>query len=84
MADVRTSTPPIPESRVVARKRTRISVVWVIPIIAAVVGAWVAISRIESEGPKIQIVSDRPKDLTRARPGSNTRASKSARLRPSG
>lgn len=30
--------------------------VWVIPIIAAVVGAWVAISRIESEGPKIEII----------------------------
>src|ERR1700736_3687987 len=56
MADERSSIPPIPESRAVARKRTRISVVWVIPIIAAVVGAWVAISRIESEGPKIQII----------------------------
>ena len=55
MADERTSIPPIPESRAVARKRTRISVVWVIPIIAAV-GAWVAISRIESEGPKIEII----------------------------
>jgi paraquat-inducible protein B len=56
MADERTSIPPVPESRAVARKRTRISVVWVIPIIAAVVGAWVAISRIESEGPKIEII----------------------------
>ncbi len=56
MADDRTSIPPVPESRAVAKKRTPISVVWVIPIIAAVVGAWVAISRIESEGPKIKII----------------------------
>jgi paraquat-inducible protein B len=56
MADERTSIPPVPESRAVARRKTPISVVWVIPIIAAVVGGWVAISRIESEGPKIHIV----------------------------
>jgi paraquat-inducible protein B len=30
--------------------------VWVVPIIAALVGVWVAITRIESEGPKITLV----------------------------
>lgn len=56
MADPQTPPTPIPESRAVARKQTRLSVVWIIPIAAALVGVWVAITRIESEGPKITIV----------------------------
>jgi paraquat-inducible protein B len=40
----------------VPRKRTRLSLVWFIPILAALVGAWVAVARILSEGPKITIV----------------------------
>jgi len=46
---------PVPESRRVSRKRTRLSLVWVIPILAAVVGVWVAITRILAEGPTITI-----------------------------
>jgi paraquat-inducible protein B len=46
----------VPESRNVPRKRTRLSLVWFIPILAAVVGAWVAVTRVMSEGPKITIV----------------------------
>src|SRR5215471_16053339 len=46
--------PRAPQSRAVARKRTRLSPVWVIPIVAA--GAWVAVTRILGEGPKITIV----------------------------
>jgi paraquat-inducible protein B len=34
----------------------RLSLVWVIPILAALVGAWVAVTRVLSEGPKITIV----------------------------
>jgi len=48
--------PRAPESRAVARKRTRLSLVWVIPIVAAAAGAWVAVTRILSEGPEITIV----------------------------
>jgi paraquat-inducible protein B len=48
--------PRVPESRSVARKRTRLSLVWLIPIVAAAAGAWVAVTRILSEGPKITIV----------------------------
>jgi paraquat-inducible protein B len=47
---------PVPESRAVPKKKTRLSLVWFIPIVAALVGAWVAVTRIESEGPKITIV----------------------------
>jgi len=46
----------VPESRSVPKKRTRLSLVWFIPMLAAVVGAWVAVTRVLSEGPKITIV----------------------------
>jgi paraquat-inducible protein B len=46
----------IPESRSVPKKRTRLSLVWFIPILAAIVGAWVAVTQVLSKGPKITIV----------------------------
>ena len=48
--------PSVPQSRNVPKKRTRLSLVWFIPIVAAIVGAWVAVTRVLSEGPKITIV----------------------------
>jgi paraquat-inducible protein B len=45
----------VPESRNVPKKRTRLSLVWFIPILAAVVGAWVAVTRVLSQGPKITL-----------------------------
>jgi len=51
MSDEQTQSPPIPESRTVAKKQTRLSLVWVIPIVAAVIGVWVAVTRILGEGP---------------------------------
>lgn len=56
MADERTPLPPVPESRAIARKQTRLSLVWIIPIVAVLIGVWVAVARIRSEGPKITIV----------------------------
>ena len=56
MAESYRPLPPVPESRAVTKKRTRLSLVWVIPIVAAIAGAWVAVTRILSEGPKITIV----------------------------
>ena len=46
----------VPRSTVVPRRRARISVVWVIPILAAVVALGIAVQRILSEGPTITIV----------------------------
>jgi paraquat-inducible protein B len=46
----------VPESRTLTRGRTRFSAVWVIPIVAALAGVWVAVTRVESEGPKITLV----------------------------
>ena len=55
MPDRETPIPPVPNSRVVSRNRTRLSLVWFIPILAALVGVWVAVTRMLSEGPKITI-----------------------------
>src|ERR1700675_3403754 len=48
--------PGIPQATVVPRRRGRISVVWIIPILAAVVAIGIAVQRILSEGPTITIV----------------------------
>ena len=46
----------LPQATVVPKKSTRISVVWIVPILAAVVAIGIAIQRIVSEGPTITIV----------------------------
>ena len=48
--------PQVPESKTVAKKRARFSLVWVIPIVAAVAGVWIAVTKILNEGPTITIV----------------------------
>src|SRR5271156_1902413 len=48
--------PAVPDSRAVPKKQTRLSLVWFIPIVAALVGVWVAVARIRSEGPNITIM----------------------------
>jgi paraquat-inducible protein B len=47
--------PDLPRATVVPRSRARISVVWVIPVLAAVVALGIAVQRILSEGPTITI-----------------------------
>jgi paraquat-inducible protein B len=56
MPDSDRPLPPVPESKRLPRSRTRLSLVWFIPIVAALVGVWVAVTRVMSEGPKITIV----------------------------
>jgi paraquat-inducible protein B len=56
MADSDQSLPQAPESRAVARRRTHLSLVWLIPIVAAIAGGWVTVTRILAEGPEIRIV----------------------------
>jgi paraquat-inducible protein B len=46
----------IPQATVVPQKRARISVVWVIPILAAVVAVGIAVQQIINQGPTITIV----------------------------
>jgi len=47
---------PIPDSKIRSRRQTRLSLVWIIPIVAAIIGAWVAVVKIMNQGPKIEIV----------------------------
>jgi len=56
MPESDTPMPSVPASRAVSKKRTPLSLVWVIPIVAAAVGVWVAVTRILAEGPEIKIV----------------------------
>jgi len=46
----------LPQATVVPPKRGRISLIWVIPILAAIVAIGIAVQRIRSEGPTITIV----------------------------
>ncbi len=56
MPDNENTIPQAPEAKTVTKKRTRLSFVWIFPLVAAVAGAWVAVNKIRSEGPKITIV----------------------------
>lgn len=56
MPDNNPSFAQVPESKTVPKKRTRISLVWIIPIVAAAAGVWIAVTKILEEGPKITIV----------------------------
>ena len=46
----------IPQATVVPQRRARVSIVWIIPILAAVVAVGIAVQRIMTEGPTITIV----------------------------
>jgi paraquat-inducible protein B len=50
------NNPSVPEAKVVVKKRGRFSFVWIIPIVAAVVGAWIGINTIRNQGPTITII----------------------------
>lgn len=63
MPESEAGAPRPPESRVVSKKRTRISAVWLIPIVAALAGGWVAVTRILGQGPEITIVFDSAEGL---------------------
>src|SRR6185436_2159547 len=46
----------LPQATAVAPKRSRLSIVWIIPVLAVLVGIGIAVQRIRSEGPTITIV----------------------------
>src|SRR5215468_10873668 len=55
MADEPVGDRGVAQAVVVPRRRARVSVVWVIPIVAAVVALGIAVQRVLSEGPTITI-----------------------------
>lgn len=46
----------LPQATVVRPKRSRISIVWIIPVLAVLVGIGIAVQRIRAEGPTITII----------------------------
>lgn len=56
MTDNERSFSEVPVSKTVVKKRMRISLVWVIPMVAAAAGVWIAVTHILSKGPEITIV----------------------------
>jgi paraquat-inducible protein B len=56
MPDDPIELPPVPEAKRITRSRTRFSAVWLVPLVAAAAGTWVAVTRILSTGPTITIV----------------------------
>jgi paraquat-inducible protein B len=56
MPDTSNTNPVVPESKVVSKKRTKFSFIWLIPLFAAAVGAWIAVNTIRNEGPTITII----------------------------
>jgi paraquat-inducible protein B len=57
------TNPPVPSATTVSRKHTPLSLVWVVPIVAALLGTWVAVARYLAEGPTITIVFDSAEGL---------------------
>lgn len=53
----------VPASRTVPRHVGRNWAIWLVPVIAALAGAWVAVTRIMNEGPTITIVFDSAEGL---------------------
>src|SRR5271155_2563964 len=51
-----TNPDEVPQATVMSSKRFHLSVVWIIPILAAVVAIGIAVQRIRNEGPTITIV----------------------------
>jgi paraquat-inducible protein B len=56
MPDNNQSFAQVPESKIVPKKRARLPLVWIIPIVAAAAGVWIAVTKILEEGPNITIV----------------------------
>jgi paraquat-inducible protein B len=46
----------LPKATVVRKRRTRVSIVWIIPILAVLVALGIAVQRVVSEGPVVTIV----------------------------
>src|SRR6202048_1940927 len=56
MSDLAEERPAIP--RATARRSRRISVIWVIPLVAVAIGGWLAWDTLSKEGPTIKISFD--------------------------
>lgn len=56
-----------------APKRVRLSAVWIIPVVAALVAIGIAVQRILTEGPTITVTFTKAEGVEAGKPSSNTR-----------
>lgn len=58
-----TDLPNVPEAATAPGRRWRVSVVWIVPLVAAIVAAGIAVQRILMEGPTITVVFNRTEGI---------------------
>lgn len=47
--------PQVPEAKTVPKRRLRLPLVWIIPLVSAVAGLWIAVNEILNKGPEVTI-----------------------------
>jgi paraquat-inducible protein B len=58
---------PAPAEPVVQKQRS-FSIVWIVPLVAVLIGAWLVFKAVTEKGPTITITFERPKAWRPARP----------------
>ena len=76
----RQTAPELPQAAVGGKRR--FSLVWLIPIVAAIAGAWLVYTTFAERGPTITITFQSASGSSRARRRSSTGTSSSAWSRP--
>ena len=66
--------PSLPDATAVTRPRRQLSAVWIIPIIAALMGGWIAVQKLLAEGPRIEITFSSAEGLEAGRTIARNRA----------
>jgi len=69
--------PDIPDAVIEPKRRRSLQLVWIIPIVAALIGASLAVKSFMERGPVITITFKSGEGWRRARPRSNTRMCRS-------
>jgi len=69
----------IPPAEVVPKRRGSLSLVWLIPIVAALVGGWLAVKAVLDKGPTVTITFKTAEGLEAGKTTSSTRTWTSAR-----
>ncbi|MGA8550475.1 MAG: paraquat-inducible protein B, partial [Stellaceae bacterium] len=54
--------PPV-VAQAVARRRRRVSVIWILPLVAVAIGAWLLWDTLSKQGPTIQVTFDTAEGL---------------------
>ncbi len=83
MNDTSRDTERDDEHRARATRQARLSPIWIVPIVALLIGAWLVYDNYASRGPVITLTMDSADGIEPARPSSRRAMSKSARSNPS-